>query len=280
MTRTLDPTAETTREAALEALVAGLRNAHALEKQAVAVLESQLDRMQDYPDLHARITSHALESREHGRRIEGALDVCDASTSVVKDVMMSVMGLGQSSVQGFADDAVLKAVLADSMFEHLEIASYRSLIELAELAGKPELRPRLEETLHEEEAMAAWLDENLPAITRRYVEISAGELEAEKNPPKGARNPKDGAKADPGSDLAAVQKETLAREARARKANDRAAMGAGAQSGDGHAPSGGGAGGARSADGDNSSGGSLGMTPENPKSERAGSAMPGAVRDA
>ena len=59
------------------------------------------------------------------------------------------------------------------MTEHLEIAVYRTLIVLADKAGKPELRPRLEETLREEEALAAWFDQNLEAITRRFIELNA-----------------------------------------------------------------------------------------------------------
>jgi ferritin-like metal-binding protein YciE len=225
MPRTSDPSTETLREAAHATLVAGLRNAHALEKQAVAVLESQLDRMHDYPDLHARISAHALESREQGRRLEAALEACGASHSAVKDVLMSVMGVGQSSAQGFADDAVIKAVLADIMFEHLEISSYRSLIEVAQMAGKSELVPRLEESLGEEEAMAAWLDEHLHAITRRYVEISAREIEARKKPH--ALDVSDDNEAEGAFDAAAVEKEARAREARKRETLDRVAMASG-----------------------------------------------------
>ena len=212
MSRNFDFTTDTLREAAHEALVTALRNAHALENQAVGVLESQLGRMKDYPELHARVSAHALESREQRRRLETALDACDASTSVVKDVMMSAMGVGQSSLQGFADDAVIKAVLADTMFEHLEIASYRSLIDLAEMAGKPELRPDLEKSLAEEETMAAWLDENVNPITRRYVEINAEELEAERTSRGIGDDDADGA-----ADAAAIQEETRAREERARE---------------------------------------------------------------
>ena len=221
MPTTPDPNADSLREAAHEALVVGLRNAHALEKQAVAVLESQLGRMDDYPDLHARISAHVLESREQSRRLEFALDACGASPSVVKDVMMSVMGMGQSSVQGFADDAVMKAVLADSMFEHLEIASYRSLIELAEMAGRPDLHSRLEESLGEEEAMAAWLDENLKALTRRYVEISAEELEADKTAPGSAENAAVDTENGVDSEVVAIEQETRAREARKRATLER-----------------------------------------------------------
>ena len=178
--------------AAHETLVAGLRNAHALEKQAITVLEAQLDLLTEYPELHAGVTEHIVETRDQARRLEAGLEVCGASTSMVKDALMSVMGLGQSSVAGFSDDAVLKAVIADITNEHLEIATYRTLIALADMAGKPELKPRLEETLREEEAMAAWFEENLDAITRRFVEIKAAEQLAEAAPTEEVETP-DGA---------------------------------------------------------------------------------------
>ena len=161
------------RSAAHTTLVANLRNTHALEKQTVTVLEAQLDLLTDYPDMHARVSRHILESREQARRLEGALEACGSSSSFVKDTLLSVMGRGQSSVQGLSDDAVLRALVADMMTEHLEIATYRTLITLAEMAGKPELRPRLEESLNEEIEMAEWLDQNLDAITRRFVEFRA-----------------------------------------------------------------------------------------------------------
>lgn len=161
--------------AAQHTLIANLRNAHALESQVIAVLEPQLDLLTGYTDLHARVTRHIAETRDQLRRLERALAACDSGPSLVKDALLSMMGLGQSSVQGFSDDAVLKATVADMMTEHLEIATYRSLIVLADMAGKPELRAELEASLHEQEAMAEWFNQNLEAITRRFVEIKAAE---------------------------------------------------------------------------------------------------------
>jgi ferritin-like metal-binding protein YciE len=206
------------RESARKALIAGLRNAHALERQAVSVMETQLGRLGDYPDLHARLTEHIRESREQGRRLEGALEDCGASASLVKDALMSAMGLGQSSVQGFADDAVLKAMLADTMFEHLEIAAYRSLFTLADMAEAPEVRTRLQPSLDEEIAMAAWLEENLDPVTRRYVDLSGaanGGGKAEAQAEGGEADPNATpwyAKPPPGSAAVVTQRQTPADE--------------------------------------------------------------------
>jgi ferritin-like metal-binding protein YciE len=156
-----------------ETLVANLRNAHALEKQVVAVLKSQLGLLADYPELHARIAQHIVESRQQANRLQTALVACGSSTSMVKDALLSVMGLGQSSVQGLSSDAVLKAIVADMMTEHLEIATYKTLIVLAEMAGRSEICAALEVSLKEEEAMADWFDQNLDQITRRFIELDA-----------------------------------------------------------------------------------------------------------
>lgn len=159
--------------AAHETLVSSLRNAHAMEKQQIQVLDSHLELFVDCPELHARVTQHLIETREQARRLEATLEACGGSASILKDAMMSVMGFGQSSVQSFGADAGLKAVTAAVTHEHLEIATYRMLIQLAGLAGMAELRLRLMETLREEESMAVWFDENLEAITKRFIEIKA-----------------------------------------------------------------------------------------------------------
>lgn len=173
------PAIEIKRSATHDTLVASLRSTHALEKQQIAVLESHLEMFEDCPDLHTRVKQHVVETREQARRLEAALEACGSSSSMFKDAMLSVMGLGQSSIQGLGSDAALKAITADIMQEHLEIATYRMLVILADEAGMPELRQRLHETLREEEAMATWFDENLEAITRRFVEIKALDRQAE-----------------------------------------------------------------------------------------------------
>lgn len=165
--------AATIESAAHEILVTNLRNAHSVEKQVIAVLEPQLRLLDDFPELRARLVAHLEETRHQVRRLEASLEACGASASVMKDALLSAMGVVQSSVQGFADDAVLKAAIADMMTEQLEIAGYRVLLVLADLAGRSDLRPMLEESLREEEAMAEWLARNIEAITRRFVEIKA-----------------------------------------------------------------------------------------------------------
>lgn len=62
----------------------------------------------------------------------------------------------------FVGDEVVEGALASYTFEHMEIASYRILIATSQEAGDVETQRVCEEILREEEAMASWLETNLP----------------------------------------------------------------------------------------------------------------------
>lgn len=71
-----------------------------------------------------------------------------------------------------ADDEILKNAFSSFAFENFEIASYMSLIAMAEACGSPSI-PALDQSLREERAMADWIEANVVMITRRYVDLSA-----------------------------------------------------------------------------------------------------------
>jgi ferritin-like metal-binding protein YciE len=68
-----------------------------------------------------------------------------------------------------AGDEILKDTFANDAFEHYEIAAYKSLLTLCGPAGADNARGLLEQSLKEEEAMAAWLDENIGKVTLEYL---------------------------------------------------------------------------------------------------------------
>ena len=76
----------------------------------------------------------------------------------------------------FAGDEVVKGVLASYAFEHMEIASYRILIAACDAAGDRETKAVLEEICREEEAMAKWLSDAMPEITRRHLVRTEADL--------------------------------------------------------------------------------------------------------
>lgn len=156
----------------------GLRNQHAVENQAIELLERQVGRLENYPEMTERMRQHIEESREQARRIEELLSRYDTSHSSFKDTVMSFVGNMAAMGHGTATDEVLKNTLANFAFEHYEIASYSSLLTLADLAGDGAARSALQTSLREEQAMATWIGEHIDATVRRYVERSEGGLTA------------------------------------------------------------------------------------------------------
>jgi ferritin-like metal-binding protein YciE len=158
--------------------VTGLRNQHAVENQAIELLERQVGRLENYPEMEQRMRRHIDESREQAQRLEDLLGHFDTSHSSLKDTVMSLVGNMAALGHSTAPDEVMKNTFANFAFEHYEIASYKALLTLADLAGHDAGRSALESSLREEEEMAAWIAEHLDPTVRRYVERSAANTTA------------------------------------------------------------------------------------------------------
>jgi ferritin-like metal-binding protein YciE len=156
-------------QSAKDLLIIGLRNAHALEGQAIEITERQAERLEHYPEMRARIQQHVEESRQQQAMVEQCLSRLGTSPSSLKEMALSLMGNMQAMAHAMAGDEVLKNTFASYAFEHFEIASYRSLIAMAETAGEPEIARTCEQILRQEERMAAWIGDRLEEITRQFL---------------------------------------------------------------------------------------------------------------
>ena len=56
-----------------EIYITGLKNAHAIETQAVELLSRQVERLQNYPEMEARARQHIDESKAQAQRLEEIL---------------------------------------------------------------------------------------------------------------------------------------------------------------------------------------------------------------
>ncbi|MET3437827.1 ferritin-like domain-containing protein [Sphingomonas sp. 1185] len=152
--------------------VAGLKNAHAVEHQALALIDRQLDHLSNYPDVADRLRMHRGETEQQIVRLEEILDGFNESRSVLKDAALSFSGNMAALGHTFAPDEILKNSFANFAFENFEAASYKSLLTIAD-AGGFDSAALLTQSLNEELAMAAWVDDNNAALTRRYLERRA-----------------------------------------------------------------------------------------------------------
>src|SRR4051812_22588551 len=155
---------------ARDIFIVGLRNAHAMEIQARELMERQSERLGDYPDVQAKMKTHLEETKGQIRRLDQCLEACGESSSTLKDAAQSVMANVMAMTHAMAGDEILKNTFANNAFEHFEIAAYKSLLTLCGPAGADSARALLEQSLKEEEAMAAWVDDNIPKVTLAYLD--------------------------------------------------------------------------------------------------------------
>ena len=160
-------------ETARDLSIAGLKNAHAMERQAQEMLERQSERMTDSPALRQRVIEHLAETKQQLARLEKCLADVDSSPSTIKDAALSFGANVAAMSHAMADDGVLKNTFASNALEAYEIAAYRSLLTLAKQAGIQAVG--LEQSLQEEERMAKWMNEHTPAITMEFLRASEKE---------------------------------------------------------------------------------------------------------
>ncbi|WP_244552387.1 ferritin-like domain-containing protein [Allosphingosinicella indica] len=149
--------------------VVGLRDAHALEHQALALMNRQVDRLANYPEIEARLRSHIEETHGQVERIEEILASLDESHSSIKDAGLAVAGNLAAIGHVFAGDEIIKNSFANHAFENFEVASYTGLITLAEDGGFTSAITGLKQSLGEEQAMAEFVLSGIPDITRKFV---------------------------------------------------------------------------------------------------------------
>jgi len=149
----------------------GLRNAHAMENQALSIMKPQVERIENYPEVAQRLQQHIAETEGQIQRLETVLESMGEQKSTLKDVALSLVGTMATIAHAPAPDEILKNSFANFAFEHYEIAAYKSLIALAEAGGAVSAVSLLQQNLNEEEAMATWLDQNLQTVTLKYAAL-------------------------------------------------------------------------------------------------------------
>lgn len=156
-----------------DVFLVGLRNAHAMEKQALSIMQPQADRLTHYPDLSQRLQSHISETEEQINRLDMILERHGESSSAIKDTLLSTAGSMAALGHAAASDEVLKNSFANLAFENFEIAAYISLLTAARLSGESEATQALELSLDEERRMATWVEEHIPSVTETFISLTA-----------------------------------------------------------------------------------------------------------
>ena len=135
-------------------LVKYLADAHAIEAQAIQMLEAAPKIVGDAPELEKLFRDHLAETRSQQEVIKARLDAHDATPNKLQD---AALRLGAINLGGFfkaQPDTPAKLAGFAYAFEHLEIGGYEELKRVAQRAGDEET-VRVAERIASEERAAA-----------------------------------------------------------------------------------------------------------------------------
>jgi ferritin-like metal-binding protein YciE len=136
-----------------EELVSYLTDAHAIEAQAIQLLQAG-PKIAGFEALADVFRDHLEESREQQRLVGERLTAYDSSRSIVQNAAMRIGGANIGGFFAAQPDTPAKLAGFAFAFEHLEIAGYELLRRVAELAGDAETAAVADRILVEERAAA------------------------------------------------------------------------------------------------------------------------------
>ncbi len=151
-------------------LVKQLTDAHALEEQAIQLLDKGASLIGD-EEVARILRAHGLQTEEHARYVGERLEAYGESPSKLKDTAAKAGALGIGVTAGAAPDTPARLATVAFAFENLEIATYELLRRLAERAGDRETLQVAARILEQEEAAAELVRGSLD----RILELTLGE---------------------------------------------------------------------------------------------------------
>ena len=154
-----------------ERLVHWLRDAHAAEEQAHSLLMRTASQIEGYPAFRGGLEKHGQQSSEQADELKALLEWMGEGPSAIKSLAGQLTAFGQTLGGYVTSDEPVKALLAISSFAHMEVTGYRTLAVAAEEADQGEIAAVARKLLLQELDFAAWVDEQVPEVTRRYLSL-------------------------------------------------------------------------------------------------------------
>jgi ferritin-like metal-binding protein YciE len=149
--------AEVGADSAGDRLLGYLADAHAIENQAIQLLERGPKIVGD-DELARLFAEHLQETREHQRLIDSQLEARGGSSGALKDAAMRMGGLNWGAFFQAQPDTPGKLAAFAYAFEHLEIGGYEQLKRVASRAGDDSVVRTAQRILDEERTAASKLE--------------------------------------------------------------------------------------------------------------------------
>ena len=151
-------------------LVSYVRDAHAMEKNVLEMLDSMIATTQDEQILE-QLRRHKAETEGQEQRLAERLEALGGGTAAIKDVPAMFGALLKGIVDTIRSDKPGKNARDAYVTEAMEIAAYRLLEQLALRAGDDHTAEVARANCREEEAMRDFIDANWA----RFIDLTLQE---------------------------------------------------------------------------------------------------------
>ena len=163
-------------------IIENLNEMLAAENAAIDRLESRIEECL-LPEGNQQLHNHLEETRQHQQRLrkivseaggnptdsKASLPILTAGRVIGKKTLtnMAKSIKGQAETNPMHEEVELVRIKEDYGIEHVEILSYRMIIQLCQRLGLSNAIPLLAQSLQEEESMARWIETNAPTTLDR-----------------------------------------------------------------------------------------------------------------
>jgi ferritin-like metal-binding protein YciE len=140
-------------------LVEALDEAYAMEKQVELLLQSMIRTTGD-PSLVSDMETHLEATKQHAERLSTCLESHGRSPSKLKEATTMGAGALKAPLDMARGEKGMRNARDGFATEHLEIAAYRLIEELAKKAGDPQSLAVARQNAEDEERMASRIESN------------------------------------------------------------------------------------------------------------------------
>src|SRR4051794_22687448 len=140
-------------------LVEALDEAYAMEKQVELLLQSMIRTTGD-PSLVSDMETHLEETKQHAERLQTCLEAHGQSPSKLKEAATMGAGALKAPLDMARGEKGMRNARDGFATEHLEIAAYRLIEELAKKAGDQQSLAVARQNSEDEERMASRIESN------------------------------------------------------------------------------------------------------------------------
>jgi ferritin-like metal-binding protein YciE len=160
----------TTSARTTDQLIAWLDDAYAMESGLVPILQTHAGHFTSaLPNTARRLQLHIVETQQHADRIKECLHLLDARPSGIKSSLSSMIGAVEGATTAVFRDQLVKDTLADYAAEQFEVGCYTALVAAATALGYPNVARLCRQNLDEDQAMATWLLQQIPATVSHDI---------------------------------------------------------------------------------------------------------------